>query len=389
MQSATVTGNIQRALSLPRPGTELFFLWGPRQAGKSTLLKQAYPGARRVDLLKADVYRRYSTHPEYLRQEIAAEGDKFVVIDEIQKVPALLDEVHWLHENEGVCFALCGSSARKLKRGHGNLLGGRALRYELSGFCSRELGAGFDLDRMLNNGTLPRIYLSDSPARLLDAYVSQYLKEEIMAEGLVRNLPPFALFLEAAAFSDAATVNFSTIARDVGVSRETIRAYFEILVDTLVGKMLPAFRKRPKRRVSLADKFYFSDVGVANHLAKRGAVLRGSEAYGKAFENWVFHELNSYNACAGRLASFSYWRLSTGTEVDFVVDDMQCAIECKSSQLIRDDHLKGLRELVKDHPGVKRRILVGMEPGKRRTPDGIWILHAGEFTKMLWEGEFF
>ena len=156
----------------------MFFLWGPRQAGKSTLLKQTYPGVKWVDLLKADAYRRFSTNPEYLRQELAAGGEKFVVIDEIQKVPALLDEVHWLHENEGVCFALCGSSARKLKRGHGNLLGGRGLRYELFGFCSQELGADFDLDRMLNNGTLPRIYLSSSPSRLLDAYVSQYLKEE-------------------------------------------------------------------------------------------------------------------------------------------------------------------------------------------------------------------
>ena len=210
-----------------------------------------------------------------------------------------------------------------------------------------------------------------------------------MAEGLVRHLPPFSYFLEAAAFSDASTVNFSTIARDVGVSRETIRAYFEILVDTLVGRMLPPFRKRPKRRVSLAEKFYFSDVGVANFLAKRGDVQRGSEAYGKAFENWVFHELNCYNAYAARFATFSYWRLSSGAEVDFVVNDMQCAIECKSSQRIRDDHLKGLRELVKDHPDVKMRILVGLEPGKRLTPDGIWVLHAEEFTKMLWKGEVF
>ncbi len=381
--------NISRALSLPLHGTEMFFLWGPRQAGKSTLLKQTYPEAKWVDLLKAEVFRRFSTNPEYLRQELAAGGESFVVIDEIQKVPALLDEVHWLHENEGVCFALCGSSARKLKRGHGNLLGGRGLRYELSGFCSQELGADFDLDRMLNNGTLPRIYLSSSPSRLLDAYVSQYLKEEIMAEGLVRHLPPFSHFLEAAAFSDASTVNFSTIARDVGVSRETIRGYFEILVDTLVGRMLPPFRKRPKRRVSLADKFYFSDVGVANFLAKRGVVQRGSEGYGKAFENWVFHELNCYNAYRERFASFSYWRLSSGAEVDFIVNDMQCAIECKSSQRIRDDHLKDLRELAKDHPEVKMRILVGLEPGKRLTPDGILIFGHQEFTQILWSGELF
>jgi predicted AAA+ superfamily ATPase len=381
--------NIQRVLSLPLDDKEVFFLWGPRQAGKSTLLKHTYPQAKWVDLLKAEVFRRYSTNPEYLRQELAAGGERFVVIDEIQKVPALLDEVHWLHENEGVGFALCGSSARKLKRGHGNLLGGRGLRYELSGFCSRELGMDFDLDRMLNHGTLPRIYLSPSPGRLLDAYVSQYLKEEVLAEGLVRHLPPFSHFLEAAAFSDASTLNFSTIARDVGVSRETIRGYFEILVDTLVGRMLSPFRKRPKRRLALADKFYFSDVGVANFLAKRGLVQRGSDAYGKAFENWVFHELNCYNAYKERFAAFSFWRLSTGVEVDFIVNDMQCAIECKASGRIRDDHMKGLRELGKDHPEVKMRMVVGLEPGKRMTPDGIWVLSAEEFTKMLWSGEMF
>ena len=380
---------IKRLLSLPVEGKETFFLWGARQTGKSTLLRSDYPGVRWVDLLKAETYRRYSTNPEYLRGELEQGGEKFVVIDEIQKVPALLDEVQWLHENRRIQFALCGSSARKLKRGHGNLLGGRGARFELFGLSARELGDGFDLGRMLQNGTLPRIYLSENPRRLLNAYVSEYLKEEVMAEGLVRHLPPFSNFLNAAALSDTEQVNFTNIARELGVSRETVRGYFEILEDTLIGYLLPSYRKRPKRRVVAADKFYFSDVGVANFLAGRGSVLPGSELYGKAFENWIFHELRCYDSYRERFARFAYWRLSSGIEVDFVINDLECAIECKSSASIHDKHLKGLRELTKEHPSINRRILLSQEKESRRTPDGIEILNIGDFLDELWAGKLF
>ena len=211
----------ERNLRLPDPGRESFFLWGPRQTGKSTLLRRRYPDARRIDLLKADEFRRYAVHPESLRQEIDAEGPqpgRQIVIDEIQKVPALLDEVHWLIENRGLHFALCGSSARKVRRGAANLLGGRALRYHFHGLTAAELGTGFDLTRMLNHGCLPRMYEASRPNRLLDAYVADYLREEIAAEGLVRNLPAFAGFLDAAALGDGAMVNCSSIARECGVS---------------------------------------------------------------------------------------------------------------------------------------------------------------------------
>ena len=184
----------ERSLALPEPGRESFFLWGPRQTGKSTLLKQRYRNERWLDLLKADEFRRYAVHPELLRQEIEAEGPqpgRQIVIDEIQKVPALLDEVHWLIENRGLHFALCGSSARKVRRGAANLLGGRALRYHLHGVTAEEIGSDFDLTRMLNHGYLPRMYEARRPGRLLDAYVADYLREEIAAEGLVRNLPAF------------------------------------------------------------------------------------------------------------------------------------------------------------------------------------------------------
>lgn len=381
--------DIQRLLTLPTEGKETFFLWGARQTGKSTLLRSTYPEARWIDLLKAETFRRYSTNPEYLREELEQSRTDFVVIDEIQKIPALLDEVHWLHENRGIQFALCGSSARKLKRGHGNLLGGRGARFELFGLSARELGKDFDLQRILNHGTLPRIHRSENPKRLLNAYVAEYLKEEVMAEGLVRHLPPFSNFLNTAALSDTEQLNYTNIAREIGVSRETVSGYFEILEDTLIGHLIPSYRKRPKRRVVSADKFYFSDVGVANFLARRGELMQGSELYGKAFENWVFHELRCYDSYRERFAGFSYWRLGTGIEVDFIINDLECGIECKSSSVVTEKHLKGLRELAKDHPTIKRRILIAQEPHSRRTSDGIEILNIPAFLEELWEGRLF
>jgi len=379
-----------RSLSLPGSGRETFFLWGPRQTGKTTLLRTTYPKAHWLDLLKADEFRRYVAHPEYLRQELEAGAvgpDTQIVIDEIQKVPALLDEVHWLIENRGLRFALCGSSARKVRRGGANLLGGRAVRYELHGVCSAELGKEFDLDRMLNHGYLPRIYQAASPRRMLDAYVADYLKEEIAAEGLVRTLPVFSDFLDIAALSDGELVNFSTIARECGVSSHTVKSYFGILEDTLLGRWLPAYRKRPKRRVIQAPKFYFGDVGVVNRLARRSEVLPGSELYGKAFENWVFHELAafvSYRRFDGELA---YWRLASGIEVDFVVGHMRLAVEAKAGANITADHLKGLRSLRQDHPRVRRRVVVCREPKARVTDDGIEILPARTFARRLWDGD--
>lgn len=376
-----------RSLRLPRPGTETFFLWGPRQTGKSTLLRNTYGAAVWVDLLKADEFRRYAVRPESLRQELEAEPPGLrqqIVIDEIQKVPALLDEVHWLIENRGLHFALCGSSARKLKRGAANLLGGRATRYELHGLTASELGGEFDLDRLLNHGYLPRIYEASRPKRLLDAYVADYLKEEVAAEGLVRNLPVFSDFLDVAALSDGEIVNFSNIARECGVSSHTTKSHFQILEDTLLGRWLPAYRRRPKRRVIGAPKFYFNDVGVVNRLAKRGELLPGSELYGKAFENWVFHELCAFVSYSDFDGELSYWRLASGIEVDFVLADMQVAIEAKSSERITRDHLKGLRSLAEDHPRVGRRIVVCREPRARTTDDGIEILPVTSFVRRLW-----
>ena len=380
----------QRLLSLPEPGTETFFLWGPRQAGKSTLLRQRYPDGIWVDLLKADEFRRYATRPEQLREELEAAGpdpSRQVVIDEIQKVPALLDEVHWLIENRGLRFALCGSSARKVRRGAANLLGGRALRYELRGLTAGELGESFDLDRMLNHGCLPSIYGSSGHRRRLDAYIADYLRQEVAAEGLVRNLPAFSDFLDAAALSDTNGVNYSNVARECGVSGPTAKAYFGILEDTLLARWLPRWRRRAKRRLAGAPKLYFEDVGLVNRLARRGELHRGSDEYGKAFENWVFHELSAFLAYRERDEQLTYWRLPSGIEVDFVVGDMRIAIEAKASARVTNRHLKGLRTLAEEHPGVGRRAVVSLEPRPRRTSDGIDVIGAENFARQLWQGE--
>jgi predicted AAA+ superfamily ATPase len=380
----------ERKLHLPQEKTETFFLWGPRQTGKTTLLRQAYPDAFWIDLLKAEEYRRYVTRPERMREEIEAlVAMPFVVIDEVQKVPKILDEVHWLHEAYGIQFALCGSSARKVKRGAANLLGGRAVRYELRGLTSAELGSDFDLERILNHGYLPRVYEAARPRRLLNGYVADYLKEEVASEGLVRNLPVFSEFLDMASLSDTHPVNYSNIARECGVSSQTVRAYFEILEDTLVARWLPSYRKRPKRRVLRSPKLYFADVGVVGFLARRGHLEPGSELFGNAFENWCFHEISAYNCYAERFANLSYWRLTSGIEVDFVVNDMELAIEAKSSRAVSSHHLKGLRQLAVDHPEIKRRIVLCLEDRPRRTSDGIEIMPYGAFVKSLWRREIF
>lgn len=269
-----------------------------------------------------------------------------------------------------------------MRRGAANLLGGRAVRYELFGLTAAAIGKGFDLVRLLNQGYLPSLYLSDRPDRLLAAYVGDYLKEEVAAEGLVRNLPVFSAFLAAAALSDGDLVNFANIARDCGVSAPTVKGHFGILEDTLMGRWLPSFVKRPKRRVVLAPKFYWSDVGVVNVLAQRGRIAPGGELFGKAFENWVFHEPVAANAYHETRRPLAYWRLASGIEVDFIVGNMTVAIEAKATARMTSDHLKGLRHLHEDHPRA-RRVVVCLEAKRRRTEDGIEILPAAAFVEDL------
>ena len=378
---------LNRLIKIDAKANESFFLWGPRQVGKSTLLTTTYPDALVIDLLEADTFLHYNTRPQALRQELQARRTRpeRIVIDEVQKVPALLDEVHHLIEKGGYAFALCGSSARKLRRGHANLLGGRALRFELTGLSARECGSEWDLTRMLNTGYLPRHFLNpDRAATYLRSYVNDYLTQEVAAEGLVRNLPAFTNFLQIAALSDGEQVNYSTIARDVGVASPTVKEYFSILIDTLLAHELPAFTLRPKRRIRSAPKIYFDDVGVVNHLAKRSSLVPKQMNFGKAFENWVFHELHAYSRYSGRWHDLTYWQLASGREVDFIVGDLQLAVEAKATAVIHGDHLRGLRELKADHKEVKAACIVCLASTPSITDDGILILPYQEFVNRLW-----
>lgn len=378
--------DIQRFMRLP---DSTFFLWGPRQSGKTTLLKTQFPDAYRVDLLRTDERMRFEREPMRLREEVRALPKvQRVVIDEIQKVPALLDEVHYLIQEDGRSFALCGSSARRIRRSHANLLGGRALKRELLGLSAREIGTSFALERMLNNGPLPPHYLSDNAGEYLSAYVDLYLKEEILDEGLTRNLPVFSAFLRAAAIGDTEVTNFSNIGRECGVASSTVRGYYEILEDTLIGALLPAFTRRAKRRVQHAPKFYFRDVGVVNHLVRRYAVQEGSETFGKAFENWVFHELSVHVRTTPNPYDIAYWRLSSGIEVDFVLGDAETAIEVKGKSRLHSRDTRNLEEFRKEYPGVKNLVVVCTEPRARVTDNGIRILPYRDFLAALWQGDF-
>jgi uncharacterized protein len=376
-----------RQLRLPNPPKRSFFLWGCRQTGKTSLLESTYPSSMYISLLQNQEFTALKTRPGELRERIRDLKAEFVIIDEVQKVPALLDEIHYMIEKDHTKFGLCGSSARKLKKNHGNLLGGRALRFELFGLTSAELGDAFDLDRLINRGTLPAIYDSDDYRGLLKAYCADYLKEEIFDEGLVRKLAPFSKFLEFAALGDTEVLSFESFARDVGVSAPTVKSYFEILSDTLVGRFLPAYTRRPKRKVSSQPKFYFSDVGTVNYLAQRGDIQRRSELFGKAFENWVHHELQSYLSYSGRSEGLSYWKIHQGPEVDFVVGFMKMAIEAKAVSKVHSEHLKGLRELKKDYSEVQRRCVVSLEPHSRELEEGITILSVADFSERLWSGK--
>jgi predicted AAA+ superfamily ATPase len=343
-----------------------------------------YGALPQINLLMSEEFAAYLARPELLRERALQNKWKCVVIDEIQKVPQLLDEIQYLIEEHKMIFVMCGSSARKLRANHANLLGGRAIRYEMFGIVSQELGDRFDLQRILNHGYTPSIYDSDNPALLLKSYCADYLKEEVFAEGLVRKLAPFSRFLEIAALADTQIVSYETMARDCGVSAPTVKSYFEILSDTLLGHFLPAYAIRPKRRQTLSPKFYFADVGVVNYLAQRGPLRAGSADFGLAFENFVHHEIRAWIEYHQRQEQLSYWQLTTGVEVDFILGHMKCAIEAKSTERITSDHMKGLRELKEDYPDVSRRIIVSREHLSRRTTDGIEILSVPDFLKELW-----
>ncbi|MCC7382336.1 MAG: ATP-binding protein [Deltaproteobacteria bacterium] len=376
---------VARALDLPRlAARKSLFLLGPRQTGKSALVRHALPRAKVYDLLDPEVFLALGQRPGRLGEELAAQ-DRLVVIDEIQKLPILLDEVHRLIEQRGVRFVLTGSSARKLRRGGVNLLGGRAATRTLHPFIARELGDAFDLDRALDRGLIPSIYFSDDPDDDLRAYVGTYLKEEIAAEAATRNIPAFARFLEVAALCNGTMLNFSQVASDAQVPLSTVREYFHILEDTLVGRLLPAWTRTRKRKAISTAKHYFFDIGVARHLQHRSRLSRRSPEFGEAFEGWVFHELCSYLDYAGGAAELAYWRSTSNFEVDFVLGGAT-AIEVKAKDPVGDRDLRGLRAL-REESLLKQHVVVCLEP-RPRTVDGIQLIPWREFLDGLWGGAF-
>ena len=375
----------QRIADIERRIDEAMFLFGARQTGKSTLLKSRFPDAIMFDLLNNELQKRFRRNPELLREMIQTKPEgTLVIIDEIQKVPELLDEVHWLMTNKNIRFILCGSSARKLKRSSANTLGGRAVPMYFYPLVSAEI-PDFDIIRAIQNGMLPRHYVVDNATARLRGYVDIYLKEEIQQEALVRELDSFGRFLEVAAIMDGEMLNYENIATDCGVSAKTIKEYFRILYDTLLGYEIPAYTKVKKRRVVQSPRFYYFDVGVANYLMGRTRLMPGTDEFGHAFEHFIIQELVAYLNYTDSSERLSYWRTYTGIEVDAILGDAKVAIEIKSADEVKAKHKKGLREFAKEYPDT-RLIVVSLDK-MTRVSEGIECIYVYDFLRMLWNGE--
>jgi predicted AAA+ superfamily ATPase len=369
-------------------GAAATFLWGPRQVGKTTLLHQQFAGARFYDLLDTALAAELSVRPRLLREETLADRPGVVVIDEVQKVPELLEEIHWLLENTKTRFVLCGSSPRKLRRKARNLLGGRATEFRLHPLTTHEI-PDVDLGRLFNHGALPAHYLSNDPGPLLRAYVNAYIKEEIIDEAATRNVPAFARFLQVVGLTHGRQLNYANVARETHVSAATVRSYFQILEDTLLGFTLEPWRRTKKRRLVETAKFYLFDIGVANHLNPETATIaEGTDLYGRAFEHFLLNEVRAYLAYRARERALAFWRTSSGREVDLIVGDLDLALEFKGGRRVREDDLGGMRTLL-DERKVGRAIVVSREARPRTTEDRIEILPWTDFCKMLWDGELF
>ena len=373
---------IRRYLSLSELlAKKSHFLLGPRQTGKTSLIRETMPHCRIYNLLDFETFLRLNQNPSRLREELKGYKGN-VVIDEIQKLPSLLDEVQILIEEQKLHFLLTGSSARKLRRSGVNLLGGRARTIQMHPLSSFELGDQFDLMRAINFGTLPAIYFSEDPELDLRAYAGEYLKEEIAAEGLTRNVPAFSRFLETAALCNGQIINYQSISSDAAVPRTTVQEYFSILKDTLIAEEVEPWRKTKKRKAVSTSKFYFFDVGVANHLQHSGKIAQKSKLFGDAFEAFIFQELAAYRDYISR-GTLNYWRSEDNYEVDFVLDE-NFAIEVKGTSRLSKDDFKGMRALQAEK-AMKTHIIVCLESAPRDV-DGIRVMPWERFLNDLWTG---
>jgi len=380
---------LERILNLELPEKQSAFLWGPRKTGKTTYLRSRFPESIIYDFLETDLYLDFSKKPSLLREQLLANDDKAisqpVILDEVQKIPQIMDEIHWLIENKGIRFILCGSSARKFKRGGANLLGGRAWRFEMFPLATPEL-KDYDLVKILNRGLIPSHYLDENYSRSLRAYTQDYLKEEVFAEGIIRNIPAFSRFYDAMGYSHGELVNYSNIARDCGVDSKTVREYYQILVDTLMGKMIEPFKKRQNRQViSKSPKFYLFDVGVAGAITKRQITEEKGELFGKAFEHFILMELIAYNSYHEVDFDINFWRTKSGLEVDFILGNGEIALEVKGTSRIENKDLYPLSVFAKEFPTAKTFVVCNERT--ERIHDQIRIMPYRKFLSDLWEGK--
>jgi len=367
-----------------KPARRSFFLFGPRGTGKTTWLKTTLKDSVYLDLLDASVHNSLFAYPNRLENYIPVDFNNWVVIDEIQRSPDLLNEVHRLIEARKLRFVLTGSSARTIRRKGTNLLAGRASTYTMFPLTAKELKADFELDRALERGLLPTAYIEDDFEEYLASYIQTYLREEVLHEGLTRNLGAFARFLEAASFSQGAPLNMSAVARECGVDRKVVENYFGILEDLLIGVRLPVFKKRAERRLTQHPKFYFFDAGVYRALRPRGPLDRPEEIDGATLETLVFQELRAINAIQKTGYDLYYWRTARQIEVDFVLYGKSglIGIEVKRSSKLRGSDFRGLKAFMKDYPMARAVMLYG---GHRVMTEGgsIEIVPVDEFLKDI------
>ena len=356
------------------------FLFGPRATGKTSLIESSLGDVKRFDLLDPDVFHELLKRPKALSEKIT-QSDHLIVIDEIQKLPNLLDEVQRLMMKNKINFLLTGSSVRKLRTQTVNLLGGRAREAQLFPLTSNELGADFELMKYLNYGGLPIIYQSNEPLEDLKAYTRTYLSEEIKAEALVRNYESYVRFLEVMAISNAQEINYQSISSDSGVPVRTLQGYMEVLKDTLVGFELMPYQKTIKRKATTKSKFYFFDCGVSNFLSERYQLSENTTEIGNSFEQFIILEVRAYLSYSRSLKKMSYWR-SKKLEVDLIVGD-DLAIEIKFSKTVKDSHFENLRAL-KEEKKIKNFMLIARFDSSGVTDDQIQYMSYQEFLKKLW-----
>ena len=370
-------------------GQKLVLLLGPRQTGKTQLITHTLSDeVAYYNLLDKEMFFRLANDPTLIRKQVAAQKPKsgVVVIDEIQRLPELLDEVHLMIEKEGLRFVLTGSSARKLKAKGVNLLGGRARQLTLHPLTYGELGDKlFDLRKSLNRGLIPSIYLSDDPRADLGAYLGTYLENEIANEASVRNLPAFSRFLTTAALCNGQIMNYSRIASDAQVGRKVVAEYFQILFDTLVATELPAWLQSKKRKPLETSKFYFFDTGIVRAILDLPPTKEKSKDFGDFFEAYIHHELRSYIDYCRSNTTLHYWRTTTNHEVDFILGG-KVAIEVKAKAVVGEKDLQGLRACEQEKI-LNKYIVVSLEERARLVDDMFLILPYKDFLNSLWNHE--